>query len=170
MPKNISGRKFLNHHCLPLHDHFGKFLVGFAHSKKLWTVCVMWKPLKVELGGKLQWFVQKNHERFVSCENHWKLNWVVSCNGLSTCFFVVSYALIVHYVHISMEECVCNPSVHNTISVKTPQNSALTSPCKPEVGWCSSLIKLKLHCTTLVWSVAGGYLFNFLVPWSQWVI
>jgi hypothetical protein len=76
----------------------------------------------------------------VSCEDHPKLNWVVGCSGLSTCFLVVSYALILHYVHISMEECVCIPSVHNTISAKTPQNCALTSPCKPEVGWCSSFI------------------------------
>jgi len=34
MPKNILGRKFLNHHCLPPYDHFGKFLVGVAHSTK----------------------------------------------------------------------------------------------------------------------------------------
>jgi hypothetical protein len=34
MPKGISGKKFLNHHCLPLHDHFGEFLLGFAHSTK----------------------------------------------------------------------------------------------------------------------------------------
>jgi hypothetical protein len=34
MPKGILGRKFLNHCCLPLHDHFDEFLVGFAHSTK----------------------------------------------------------------------------------------------------------------------------------------
>jgi hypothetical protein len=34
MPEGISGKKFLNHHCLPLHDHFGEFLLGFAHSTK----------------------------------------------------------------------------------------------------------------------------------------
>jgi hypothetical protein len=33
MPKGILDRKFLNHHCL-LHDHFGEFLLGFAHSTK----------------------------------------------------------------------------------------------------------------------------------------
>jgi len=37
MPEGILGRKFLNHHCFPLHDHFGEFLVRFAHS----MVCVM---------------------------------------------------------------------------------------------------------------------------------
>jgi hypothetical protein len=31
MPESISGRLFLNHHYLQLHDHFGEFLVGFAH-------------------------------------------------------------------------------------------------------------------------------------------
>jgi hypothetical protein len=40
-----------------LHDHFGEFLVGFAHSTKSWMVCVTWRPPKVELGGWLQWFV-----------------------------------------------------------------------------------------------------------------
>jgi hypothetical protein len=34
MLKSISGKKFFNHHCLPLHDHFGEILVGFAHSTK----------------------------------------------------------------------------------------------------------------------------------------
>jgi hypothetical protein len=34
MVKGISGKKFLNHHCFPLHDHFGEFLMGFAHLKK----------------------------------------------------------------------------------------------------------------------------------------
>jgi len=34
MPKGILGKKILNHHCLPLHDHLGGFLVGFAHSTK----------------------------------------------------------------------------------------------------------------------------------------
>jgi len=35
MATYILGKKFLNHHCLPLHDHFGEFLLGFAHSTKL---------------------------------------------------------------------------------------------------------------------------------------
>jgi hypothetical protein len=34
MPKSILGKRFLNHHCLSVHDHFGEFLVGFAHSTK----------------------------------------------------------------------------------------------------------------------------------------
>jgi hypothetical protein len=34
MSEGILGIKFLNHHCAPLHDHFGEFLVGFAHSTK----------------------------------------------------------------------------------------------------------------------------------------
>jgi hypothetical protein len=34
MLDNILGREILNHHYLPLHDHFGEFLVGFAHSTK----------------------------------------------------------------------------------------------------------------------------------------
>jgi hypothetical protein len=34
MLEDISGRKFVNHHYFPLHDHFGEFLVGFAHSTK----------------------------------------------------------------------------------------------------------------------------------------
>jgi hypothetical protein len=34
MFEGILGKKFLNHHCLPLHDHFGEFLVGFVHSTK----------------------------------------------------------------------------------------------------------------------------------------
>jgi hypothetical protein len=55
--------KFLNHHCLPLHDHFGEFLLGFAHSTKSWMVCVMWKPPKS--------------------------NWMVGCSGLSTHFLVM---------------------------------------------------------------------------------
>jgi hypothetical protein len=33
----MPDRKFLNYHCFPLHDHFGEFLVRFAHS----MVCVM---------------------------------------------------------------------------------------------------------------------------------
>jgi len=28
------NEKFLNHHCLPLHGHFGELLMGFAHSTK----------------------------------------------------------------------------------------------------------------------------------------
>jgi hypothetical protein len=34
MPIGISSRKFSNYHCLPLHDHFGEFLMGFSHSTK----------------------------------------------------------------------------------------------------------------------------------------
>jgi hypothetical protein len=34
MQEGISSRKFLNRRCLPLHDHFGEFLMGFAHSTK----------------------------------------------------------------------------------------------------------------------------------------
>jgi hypothetical protein len=34
MVKGILSEKFLNHHCLSLHDHFGEFLVRFAHSTK----------------------------------------------------------------------------------------------------------------------------------------
>jgi hypothetical protein len=34
MSKGILGKKFINHHCFPLRDHFGEFLVGFAHSTK----------------------------------------------------------------------------------------------------------------------------------------
>jgi hypothetical protein len=34
MLKGILGKKFLNHHCFPLHDLFGEFLVEFAHSTK----------------------------------------------------------------------------------------------------------------------------------------
>jgi len=34
MFEGILNRKFLNHHCFPLHDHFGEFLMGFAHSTK----------------------------------------------------------------------------------------------------------------------------------------
>jgi hypothetical protein len=34
MLEGISSKKFLNHHCFPLHDHFGEFLVGFARSTK----------------------------------------------------------------------------------------------------------------------------------------
>jgi hypothetical protein len=34
MPKGISSRKFLNHHYFTLHDHFGNFLMGFAHFTK----------------------------------------------------------------------------------------------------------------------------------------
>jgi hypothetical protein len=34
MLENISSRNFLNHHCLPLYDHFGEFLMRFAHSTK----------------------------------------------------------------------------------------------------------------------------------------
>ncbi len=34
MPEHISSKNFPNHHCLPLHDHFGEFLVGFAHPTK----------------------------------------------------------------------------------------------------------------------------------------
>jgi len=30
----ISGKKILNHHCLPPHDQFGEFLMGFVHSTK----------------------------------------------------------------------------------------------------------------------------------------
>jgi len=57
MPRNISGKKFLNHHHLLLHDHFGEFLVGLAHSTKSLVVHVMWRPPKVELGGLLWWFI-----------------------------------------------------------------------------------------------------------------
>jgi len=32
---------------------------------------------------------RQNHEWFVSCENHLKLNWVVGFNGLSMHFLVV---------------------------------------------------------------------------------
>jgi hypothetical protein len=28
------NEKFLNHHYLPWHDHFGELLMGFAHSTK----------------------------------------------------------------------------------------------------------------------------------------
>jgi hypothetical protein len=35
MLERILGKNFLNHHSLPLHDHFGEFLLGFAHSTKL---------------------------------------------------------------------------------------------------------------------------------------
>jgi hypothetical protein len=34
MPEGILSKKFLNHHYLPLHDHFDEFLVGFAHSTR----------------------------------------------------------------------------------------------------------------------------------------
>jgi hypothetical protein len=34
MLKSTSSRKFLNHHCFSLHDHFGEFLVGSADSTK----------------------------------------------------------------------------------------------------------------------------------------
>jgi hypothetical protein len=34
MVKGILGTKVLNQHNLPLHDHFGEFLLGFAHSTK----------------------------------------------------------------------------------------------------------------------------------------
>jgi hypothetical protein len=34
MLEGILNKKFLNHHCIALHDHFGEFLVGFAHSTK----------------------------------------------------------------------------------------------------------------------------------------
>jgi len=34
MQEGISGKKNLNRHCLPLHDHFGEILMGFAHSTK----------------------------------------------------------------------------------------------------------------------------------------
>jgi hypothetical protein len=34
MLKGILSRKFLNHHCLPLHDRFGEFLVGLAQLTK----------------------------------------------------------------------------------------------------------------------------------------
>jgi len=34
LPKGILGRKFLTNHRLPLHDHFGEFLMGFSHSTK----------------------------------------------------------------------------------------------------------------------------------------
>jgi hypothetical protein len=34
MLESISCKKFLNYCCLPLHDHFGEFLLGFAHSTK----------------------------------------------------------------------------------------------------------------------------------------
>ncbi len=63
MPKGISSKKFLSHHCFPLHDHFGEFLVGFAHSTQSWMVSVMWRPPKVKL--------------------------VVSCNGLSMHFLIM---------------------------------------------------------------------------------
>jgi hypothetical protein len=35
MPKGILSKNILNHHCPPLHDHFGEFLMRFAHSTKL---------------------------------------------------------------------------------------------------------------------------------------
>jgi hypothetical protein len=34
MLEGILGKNFLNHHCLLLHDHFGEFLMRFAHSTK----------------------------------------------------------------------------------------------------------------------------------------
>jgi hypothetical protein len=34
MLEGILAKKFVNHHCLPLHDYFGEFLVGFADSTK----------------------------------------------------------------------------------------------------------------------------------------
>jgi hypothetical protein len=34
MHEGILCRKFLNHCCFPLHDHFGEFLVEFSHSTK----------------------------------------------------------------------------------------------------------------------------------------
>jgi hypothetical protein len=34
MHKGILGKKFLNQCSFPLHDHFGEFLVNFAHSTK----------------------------------------------------------------------------------------------------------------------------------------
>jgi hypothetical protein len=35
MLEKILGKKFLNHHSFPLHDHFGELFLGFAHSTKL---------------------------------------------------------------------------------------------------------------------------------------
>jgi hypothetical protein len=34
MLEGILNKKFLNHQCFSLHDHFGEFLMGFAHSTK----------------------------------------------------------------------------------------------------------------------------------------
>ncbi len=59
----ILAIKFVNRRCLPLHDHFGEFLVGFAHWTKSWVVFVMWKLAKS--------------------------NWMVGCSGLSTHFLVM---------------------------------------------------------------------------------
>jgi hypothetical protein len=43
MHNGILCGKLLNHCCLSLHDHFGEFLMGFAHSTKSWVVRVMWR-------------------------------------------------------------------------------------------------------------------------------
>jgi len=34
MPKNISSRKFVDHHHFQLHNQFGEFFGGFAHLTK----------------------------------------------------------------------------------------------------------------------------------------
>jgi hypothetical protein len=39
--QSILGKFFLNHHCFLLHDHFGEFIVGLAHSTKSLVVHVM---------------------------------------------------------------------------------------------------------------------------------
>jgi len=39
LPRGILARKFLKHHCLPLHDHFDEFLMGFSHSTKSCGLC-----------------------------------------------------------------------------------------------------------------------------------
>jgi hypothetical protein len=47
---------FLNQCSFSWHDHFGEFLMGFAHSTKSRVFCVMWILPKVELGSWLYWF------------------------------------------------------------------------------------------------------------------
>ncbi len=118
---SILGRKFLNHHCFPLHET----LVSF------------------------QWDLpcQQNHEWFVSCENHPKLNQVVGVMVLSTQFLVVIEWLINHC-------CSHNP------------NTIITTYLKILLSLSSFVFKL-VCCYKFIIQLSNYYI---SLMWSEFVV